>query len=150
MTSSTPLPLVLTGPVLRRLEPQRLAIWLVATQPLQPEFIFPASEAKVDCQVVPVGQHAFIHLLEIHFANPLPCNQQLDYDLLINGQGIAGWAPHLLYPGTQRPSLVLRDRLDHLLHGSCRKPHHPLPMACCALTACCRPASSLKIARPCC
>ncbi|MGO1205427.1 MAG: hypothetical protein ACTMIS_00620, partial [Pseudomonas putida] len=56
MTSSTPLPLVLTGPVLRRLEPQRLAIWLVATQPLQPEFIFPASEAKVDCQVVPVGQ----------------------------------------------------------------------------------------------
>ncbi len=125
MTSSTPLPLVLTGPVLRRLEPQRLAIWLVATQPLQPEFILPASEAKVDCQVVPVGQHAFIHLLEIHFANPLPCNQQLDYDLLINGQGIAGWAPHLLYPGTQRPSLVLRDRLDHLLHGSCRKPHHP-------------------------
>ncbi len=125
MTSSTPLPLVLAGPVLRRLEPQRLAIWLVATQPLQPEFILPASEAKVDCQVVPVGQHAFIHLLEIHFAKPLPCNQQLDYDLLINGQGIAAWAPHLLYPGTQRPSLVLRDRLDHLLHGSCRKPHHP-------------------------
>uniref|UniRef100_UPI00064C9B7D alkaline phosphatase D family protein n=2 Tax=Pseudomonas TaxID=286 RepID=UPI00064C9B7D len=32
---------------------------------------------------------------------------------------------HLLYPGARRPSLVLRDRLDHLLHGSCRKPHFP-------------------------
>ena len=92
MTSSTPLPLVLAGPILRRLEPQRLAIWLVATQPLQPELIFPASKAQVDCQVVAVGQHAFIHLLDIHFAQPLPCNQLLDYDLLINGQGIAGWA----------------------------------------------------------
>lgn len=125
MTSSTSLPLVLAGPVLRRLEPQRLAIWLVATQPLQPEFICPTSEAQVDCQVVVAGQHAFIHLLDIHFARPLPCNQLLDYDLIINGQGIAGWAPHLLYPGTQRPNLVLRERLDHLLHGSCRKPHHP-------------------------
>lgn len=58
MTPSTPLPLVLAGPVLRRLEPQRLAIWLVATQPLQPDFICPAGEAQVDCQVLPVGQQA--------------------------------------------------------------------------------------------
>ena len=125
MTSPNPLPLVLAGPVLRRLEPQRLAIWLVTTQPLQPEFVCPASEVQVDCQVVPIGRHAYVHLLDIQFASPLPCNQLLDYDLLINGQGIADWAPHLLYPGNPRPSLVLRERLDHLLHGSCRKPHHP-------------------------
>ncbi|MGB8972505.1 MAG: alkaline phosphatase D family protein [Pseudomonas capeferrum] len=125
MTSS--LPLVLAGPVLRRLEPQRLAIWLVATQPLQPEFTLDgaACTANATCQVIPIGQHAFIHLLDIHFAQPLPCNQALGYDLRIDGQGIAEWAPHLLYPGCQRPSFVLRDRLDHLLHGSCRKPHHP-------------------------
>ncbi|WP_410959906.1 hypothetical protein, partial [Salmonella sp. SAL4362] len=30
-----------------------------------------------------------------------------------------------LYPGRQRASLVLKPRLDQLLHGSCRKPHHP-------------------------
>jgi len=125
MTSS--LPLVLAGPVLRRLEPQRLAIWLVATQPLQPEFALDGVEhsAKVACQVIPIGQHAFIHLLDIHVAQPLPCNQTLGYDLRINGQGIADWAPHMLYPGETRPHFVLRDRLDHLLHGSCRKPHHP-------------------------
>ncbi|MDH1576605.1 MULTISPECIES: alkaline phosphatase D family protein [Pseudomonas] len=141
MTSS-PLPLVLAGPVLRRLEPQRLAIWLVGSQPLQPEFTLDGA-AKVDCQVVPIGQHAFIHLLDIHFAQPLPSNVELEYDLLINGQGIAGWAPHLLYPGRRRPSLVLRDRLDQLLHGSCRKPHHPaadgLLCADRLLQACTRP-----------
>lgn len=124
MTSPTSLPLVLAGPVLRRLEPQRLAIWLVGTQPLQPEFIMDGA-AKVDCQVVPIGRHAFIHLLDIHFSQPLPRDVALEYDLRIDGQGIADWAPHLLYPGCQRPSLVLRGRLDQLLHGSCRKPHHP-------------------------
>ncbi|WAB99700.1 alkaline phosphatase D family protein [Pseudomonas putida] len=141
MTSS-PLPLVLAGPVLRRLEPKRLAIWLVGSQPLQLAFSLDGA-AKVDCQVVPIGEHAFIHLLDIDFAQPLPCNVELEYDLLIDGQGIADWAPHLLYPGRQRPSLVLRDRLDQLLHGSCRKPHHPaadgLLCADRLLQACTRP-----------
>ncbi|BBH47208.1 alkaline phosphatase D family protein [Pseudomonas sp. KU43P] len=124
MTSSAPLPQVLAGPILRRLEPQRLAIWLVGTQPLQPEFVMDAP-AKVDCQVIPIGQHAFIHLLDIRFSQPLPGDVALEYDLLIESLGIADWAPHLLYPGSKRPSLVLRGRLDQLLHGSCRKPHHP-------------------------
>ncbi|MFJ4155609.1 alkaline phosphatase D family protein [Pseudomonas sp. NPDC089752] len=124
MTAPTSLPLVLAGPVLRRLEPQRLAIWLVASQRLQPEFIGHGT-AQANCQVIPIGEHAFIHLLDIHFSQPLPVNCAVEYDLLINGQGIADWAPHLLYPGQQRPSLVLRERLDQLLHGSCRKPHHP-------------------------
>src|SRR3546814_16160535 len=38
-------------------------------------------------------------------------------------QGIAGWAPHLLYDGATRPSFVIKSRLDRVLHGSCRKPH---------------------------
>jgi hypothetical protein len=80
----------------------------------------------------------------------LPCDIALDYDLLINGQGIADWAPHLLYPGTTRPDLVLRERLDQVLHGSCRKPHHPRPTACCAPTACWPPAPSRNNAPPCC
>lgn len=128
MTPSTTLPLVLAGPILRRLEPQRLAIWLVGSQPLHPEFLLEHAgiTATLGCEVIAVGQHAFIHLLDIQFDTPLPSNQALEYDLRLgNGKGIADWAPHLLYPGASRPSLVLRDRFDHLLHGSCRKPHHP-------------------------
>ncbi|CAM3809417.1 Isoleucyl-tRNA synthetase [Pseudomonas reidholzensis] len=122
------LPLVLAGPVLRRLEPQRLAIWLVGSQPLNPRLILdcPGIGSEIDCQVIAIGQHAFVHLLDIRFDTPLPCDVAIDYDLrLDNGEGIAEWAPHLLYPGTVRPSFVLRERIDQLLHGSCRKPHHP-------------------------
>ncbi|MBF8756465.1 alkaline phosphatase D family protein [Pseudomonas guariconensis] len=128
MPPNTALPLVLAGPVLRRLEPQRLAIWLVATQPLQPTFVLhlPALTANLACEVIAIGTQAFVHLLDIHFDQPLPCNEALHYDLLLDdGQGIADWAPHLLYPGSQRPSFVLRERLEQLLHGSCRKPHYP-------------------------
>jgi len=128
MTPTPSLPLVLAGPILRCLEPQRLAIWLVGSQPLQPEFLLDQTDisATTRCEVIPVGEHAFIHLLDIHFDHPLPSNVALEYNLrLANGQGIADWAPHLLYPGASRPSFVLRDRLDQLLHGSCRKPHHP-------------------------
>ncbi|MDH0302181.1 MULTISPECIES: alkaline phosphatase D family protein [unclassified Pseudomonas] len=128
MTPTSSLPLVLAGPILRRLEPQRLAIWLVGSRPLQPEFLLDQAgiTATARCEVIPIGEHAFIHLLDIHFDHPLPCNTVLEYDLrLSNGQGIAGWAPHLLYPGASRPNFVLRERLDQLLHGSCRKPHYP-------------------------
>ncbi|NIF18671.1 alkaline phosphatase D family protein [Pantoea sp. Cy-639] len=128
MTASTTLPSVLAGPILRRLEPQRLAIWLVGSHPLQPVFLLahPEITPSLRCTVIPVGKQAFIHLLDIQFDNPLPSDTELEYDLrLANGQGIADWAPHLLYPGASRPSFVLRERLDQLLHGSCRKPHHP-------------------------
>ncbi len=127
MTFSTPLPLVLAGPVLRRLEPQRLAIWLVATQPEPPTLSIdlPQTMPELHCQTLPIGEHAFVHLLDVHFSRPLPCDVTIDYDVHFAGQGIADWAPHLLYPGQQRPSFGLRGRLDQLLHGSCRKPHHP-------------------------
>ncbi|MFR0715852.1 alkaline phosphatase D family protein [Enterobacterales bacterium BD_CKDN230030183-1A_HGKHYDSX7] len=127
MTLPSSLPLVLAGPVLRRLEPQRLAIWLVATQPEPPTFSIdlPQTTPEVHCQTLPIGTQAFVHLLDVHFSRPLPSDVALEYDVRLAGQGIAEWAPHLLYPGQQRPSFVLRGRLDQLLHGSCRKPHHP-------------------------
>lgn len=129
MSPAAPLPLVLAGPVLRRLEPQRLAIWLVGSQPLQPAFLldFPGITPRLSCDTIAVGEQAFVHLLDIRFDHPLPCDVALSYDVLLgNGQSIADWAPHLLYPGASRPNLVLRTQMDQLLHGSCRKPHHPV------------------------
>ena len=131
MSDNLLLPPVLAGPVLRRLEPERLAIWLIGSRPLQLEFLLehPGIGNRLECTVVPIGQQAFVHLIEVHFDTPVPCDTQLDYDLLLHDgqhlQGIAAWAPHLVYPGAQRPNFVLRGRLEQLLHGSCRKPHHP-------------------------
>ena len=67
------LPAVITGPLLRRLEPQRLVIWLVGSRalPLCLRLQLPSGEAldipldATHCQVVPVGRHAVIHLIDI-------------------------------------------------------------------------------------
>ncbi|WPC05008.1 alkaline phosphatase D family protein [Pseudomonas benzenivorans] len=133
---SNALPAVLAGPLLRRLEPQRLVLWLVGSRALSLRLClchggaeqsdYPLDERH--CRVLQVGEHAFVHLIDLRLNAPLPQDVRIDYDLLIEGdgpaQGIAEWAPHLLYDGTEQPNFVLRTRLDHLLHGSCRKPHH--------------------------
>ena len=133
-----PLPLVLAGPLLRRAEPGRLVFWLATSCPTTIELIL-ASEGEAERRVrlaegthsaIRIGTHAWLHLLDVALDPPLPCARLVDYDLRLAADGrepagIAEWAPHLLYPGRQRASLVLKPRLDQLLHGSCRKPHHP-------------------------
>jgi hypothetical protein len=128
------LPPVLVGPLLRRLESGRLVMWLVGSRPLPltlelqiPGDVTPRQyeldEAR--CQVVAVGQRAFIHLIDVALEDALPLDVAIGYNLLIDGKdGIADWAPHLLHPGRSLPDFVLRSTVEHLLHGSCRKPHH--------------------------
>lgn len=126
------LPAVIAGPLLRRLEPQRLVIWLVGSRvlPLYLELRLPHGETldipldTTHCQVVPVGRHAFIHLIDVALDHALPQDVVIGYDLLIDGVGIADWASHLLYADTTMPNFVLHSRIHQLVHGSCRKPHH--------------------------
>ena len=123
------LPPVLVGPLLRRLEPARLVMWLVGSRPLSLTLrLQDHDDIRLDagqCTVIPIGTHAFIHLIDVPLATALPCDTVIEYDLLIDGTGIAEWAPHLLYGEARNPNFVLRSRIDQLLHGSCRKPHHP-------------------------
>ncbi|KRP61924.1 alkaline phosphatase D family protein [Pseudomonas trivialis] len=130
MLEQSSLPSVLAGPLLRRLEPRRLVLWLVASCELTLALRLRLPDTTLDidldahCQVVPVGRHAFIHLIDVPMADALPQDVSIGYDLLVNASPMAEWAPHLLYAGTKCPSFVLHSRIHQLLHGSCRKPHH--------------------------
>lgn len=131
MLEAGTLPAVLAGPLLRRLEPRRLVLWLVASRELSPTLRLHVAEHSRDirldqgqCQVVPVGRHAFIHLLDVALDDALPLDVVIGYDLLIDNLGIAEWAPHLLYADARQPNFVLHSRIHQLVHGSCRKPHH--------------------------
>lgn len=127
------LPPVLVGPLLRRLEPTRLVMWLVGSRALSLRLRLQDRDAihldASQCTVIAVGTQAFVHLIDVSLDAALPCDTLIEYDLLIDdaGTGIADWAPHLLYGDARCPNFVLRKRADHLLHGSCRKPHHPAP-----------------------
>ena len=130
MPDPSSLPCVLAGPILRRLEPTRLVLWFVASRELTPVLRLQLPQTtlaialEAHCLVVPVGAHAFIHLIDVPLAERLPEDVSIGFDVLIDDCGIAQWAPHLLYPGTTMPSFVLHSRLQQLVHGSCRKPHH--------------------------
>ena len=126
------LPAVLAGPLLRRLEPRRLVLWLVGSRELTLTLRLQFAEQSLaialdqgQCTVVPVGREAFIHLIDVPLDDALPQDAVIDYDLLVDESPIAEWAPHLLYGNAQRPSFVLHRRIHQLVHGSCRKPHHP-------------------------
>ncbi|KEZ67436.1 isoleucyl-tRNA synthetase, partial [Pseudomonas syringae pv. syringae FF5] len=131
----TSLPSILAGPLLRRQEADRLVLWLVGSRPLR--LTMRLRHAATDdptagfndyvlddsqCQVIAIGRHAFIHLIDLQLDAELPRDTWIDYDLLVDGEGgIAEWAPHLLYEGHRYPNFVVRSSIDHLLHGSCRK-----------------------------
>lgn len=132
------LPPVLAGPILRRLEPGRLVLWLVGSTPLTLTLQLeptgePARQLTLDdtcCRVLPIGRHAYLHLIDVSLPEALPQDTVIHYDLIAALDGgieanIEQWAPHLLHDGATRPSLVLRSRADNILFGSCRKPHHP-------------------------
>jgi hypothetical protein len=134
---SETLPAVLAGPLLRRVEPGRLVFWLVGSRPLQLSLQLEsaangAQRIALDeprCKYVRIGREAVLHLIDVGLDEPLPTDSLIHYDLRVHEagraeQGMAEWAPHLLYEGTERPSFVIKSRLDRVLHGSCRKPHH--------------------------
>ena len=125
------LPAVLAGPMLRRLEPKRLALWLVGSRELMMTLRLRVSDRSWDitlgqdhCQIVQVGHQAFIHLIDVQLEDELPQDSLIGYDLLIDNIGIAEWAPHLLYANAPTPNFILHSRIHQLVHGSCRKPHH--------------------------
>ncbi len=139
--SSASLPDILAGPILRRALPDRLVIWLVGSRPLDLTLTLHVDAAESPnqrfaldsslCRRLPVGERAWLHLIDVPLTAPLPYDRPIGYDLHVAEetadatQGIADYAPHLLHDDAARPSFVLRSRFDSLLHGSCRKPHHP-------------------------
>jgi len=125
------LPPVLAGPLLRRLEPKRVVLWLVASRELKLVMRLQHAQGSTldihlhaHCQIVPVGRHSFIHLIDVPLTDALPLDVNIHYDLFIDGCGIAQWAPHLLYAGATLPDFVVHGRIHQLVPGSCRKPHH--------------------------
>ncbi|HCN73002.1 MAG TPA: hypothetical protein DIS96_15350, partial [Pusillimonas sp.] len=129
---------VLAGPILRRMESRRIVFWLATRAPCK--WRLSVEGLANDTQLVPnatpvrIGRHCFLYLLDFTLDSDLPADQALPYDLQwqseafdnkTNWVSIREWAPDLCQDGHTLPQFVRRARLASVLHGSCRKPHHP-------------------------
>ena len=141
--SAEDLPLVLAGPLLRRLMPTRLTLWLAVREPVRvrlellPDGQRPqvhALEPGVPaCRLLSAGSRLHYLLIDLALDEALPTDRWIGYRLALEppaggGRGwreLAEWAPDLCYPERSSPGFVLPARVGALLHGSCRKPHDP-------------------------
>ena len=129
----------LAGPVLRHCAPDLLVLWLATSRSETFHIrIIDGKDCLVDRPVsdhelvrLRIGAHAWLNLLTISPDSPLPRNTRLEYDLGLTRASdhehtwIRDWAPHLCPDGRERPGFTLKAKLDRILHGSCRRPHHP-------------------------
>ncbi|MDH2298591.1 alkaline phosphatase D family protein [Cobetia sp. D5] len=166
-TPTAALPRVLAGPILRRVTAEGVMLWLVTSRPQQARvWLLPEQDATPptrgedglpttsSCRLtehlaMPLGEHAWLLLIEAHPDTPLPADCAIAYELGLaepssataastateaaasssvtpEWQGIADWAPQICYPGESLPRFRLPSRLTRVAHGSCRKPHHGL------------------------
>ncbi len=136
------LPLVLAGPILRRVEARRLVLWLATSTAVRSRVVLDTGEGEPQvhelqpgshtCQHLAAGEHLHIALIDLPLPQDLPAQRWVGYTLSLlplNGnsaewQDWRSWAPDLCYPGRSTPGFVFQPRIAALLHGSCRKPHH--------------------------
>ena len=81
-----------------------------------------------------VGDKAVVHLLDVSIN--LPVDAYIEYDLLLSDASISSATstnstkclldiiPHLTFNDKTRPSFIIQENINNLLHGSCRNPHH--------------------------
>lgn len=125
---------ILVGPILRRLTEQQLVLWWLSPVKCQGKLCCYVDDKEVfntrftddNLTTFNVGEHAVIHLLDV--AISLPSETYIEYDLIFTHldqpQGLADAVCKLAYPEKSRPSFIIQDRINNLLHGSCRNPHH--------------------------
>ena len=125
---------ILCGPVLRHCNQQQLTIWLISKHPLTGlrlqlnfnEKIQTIALNAAQLGHIELGKHAHQHLITVSFNDLLPQDTVICYNLLNeHDEALFSTISHLNYAANRSPNFVLKANVDHLLHGSCRNPHHP-------------------------
>lgn len=138
--STSSLPNILAGPIVRRANAKQVCFWLITNKAYHFSVkLFSQREETTwfDAQLndqqlsqVQVGSHAFVNLITLEPSPEILCGSRVSYDItLTDSEGsisqLCELIPSLLYTGQSHPSFVIRRQIGKMLHGSCRKPHHP-------------------------
>ncbi|MEP4544684.1 MAG: alkaline phosphatase family protein [Saccharospirillum sp.] len=135
--ASVTVPLLVAGPVVRRLTLERCVLWMVVTREPAGRFevirsrdqavLLDTDLAEV-AETVRIGTRAWVVLIDARFDEPQSDGEFIEYDWVVTENGhtqrLMQLTPALLYPNQSRPQLRLKKTLGEVLHGSCRKPHY--------------------------
>jgi len=126
---------IICGPILRKLDEKQLVLWWVSHQACIGSFqCFVNEQTLIDIPLssssishFKIGKNAVIHLLNID--HQLPLDTVIEYDLILESsdskaQTLHQMMPDICYPQQKRCSFLIKSKLNNLLHGSCRNPHH--------------------------
>lgn len=135
----TNLPVVLAGPILRRVETQRVTLWLATScpvgldvqfrQPMHSEQSYTSEHNSSFFICLKAGENLYLHLMDIELDTELVQDKWVNYDVMYQCEGsdwisISEWGADLCYPDLSLPRFRVSSRVQSLLHGSCRKPHY--------------------------
>ncbi|WP_414830980.1 alkaline phosphatase family protein [Alteromonas sp. H39] len=131
--SKPEVPAVLAGPIVRHVSSEHCFLWIVTSAPVTGSVTLQQHAQTVDATTcidyVPVGSRAFVGMIRIDYTSPVEADVPLHYDLQFDEPAFqSSWEDTktgLCYPGTTSLSFCWQPHLQQVLHGSCRKPHHP-------------------------
>ena len=141
--ADAPLPLVLAGPILRRLTPDRLAIWLALSAPANARLSLDANDGVSRCHLLTAGDTSCRHLaaghrlhyllIDLTLDTPLPTQRWIGYTLSLQDATRPN-APWLGWAGRS-------GRLTCAIRGAI----HPASCSCLRCNPCCMALAASRI-----
>ncbi|MBB1301370.1 MULTISPECIES: metallophosphatase [Pseudoalteromonas] len=122
--STASLPLLIMGPMVRRADAAEVCIQFATSVASQFSIEFDDIDVFSEQQSIALGTHLYLHFVIVKpIAATLPVNQLISYRLLNSNLDVD--LSDFCYQGKATPEFVIPQKLEQILHGSCRNPHHP-------------------------
>ena len=136
--STTKLPALLAGPMLRHCDEHQVNFFLVMDKSYELELSLSCDGHEIEhvvcttdnglLQTFVMGERAVAHFMTANVSTPLMVNQRYDYQIKFSDEqgktfDLSSY-PELNYRDTPL-NFVIKNKLNKVLHGSCRKPHFP-------------------------
>ncbi|WP_419887969.1 hypothetical protein ACN6MT_21490 [Neobacillus niacini] len=146
-----PLPMILSGPIVRRAEPNQITIWIATSKSYRihaeiyritssnetSSFDYESIQTKCETKRIRMGKQLFIHLIQLSpYRDTFPTDTLLGYnihfqrgselqDLRSIGLLSQDNPESITYGNLDYPTLFLNSSAQrcNVLYGSCRKPH---------------------------
>ncbi|QLE84112.1 alkaline phosphatase family protein [Shewanella sp. Scap07] len=130
------LPLIIAGPILRHCDNHHFTLWFVSREPLSnlsvaltqqgdtPVELFQQTLTEQQYLALPLGQRAYQYLIQLEQPELLPSNQSIAYQVYADDAALFSEIDDIQYDEQTPVNFIVKPKIEHMLHGSCRNAHH--------------------------